>query len=260
MPIDLSGVLAKIDRAYEHVQALDREIESFVQRYPYGMRVDSDADGRRKVGYLEIYRGWDDPARFGTIIGDAASNFRSSLDHLVRSVAITTLNKTDFEKWEHRLAYPICTTEELWDKEIAGHRLEGIPEPVRAEIGKRQPYKAGNPAKHYLAVLQWINDRDKHRLVHTVAGFVLPESLNFRPAVPAGSEWNIPKGPHTEDGAELFEVVLPEPIPDMEIQADVRVLVQLRECSITTEDVRETLKKIGAAARAITRSVTNAVG
>src|SRR5204862_8169161 len=84
--LDLSGAHAKLDRAYEHLQALNAEIERWVARYPYGLRHEVGDEGREHVGFLEVYRR-PDSAQFGLLIGDCAHNLRSALDHLAFAAA-----------------------------------------------------------------------------------------------------------------------------------------------------------------------------
>lgn len=258
MSLDLTGVYAKLDRAYEHLHALDEEARKFVRTYPYGVRQQIENEGRRHISTLDIFRE-PDPTAFGVLIGDCAGNLRAALDHLVFAVGRVNLSGADFQTWGHRLAFPICTSPKAWESELKGHRLEGIPDPVQAEIKRRQPYITDNPAEHApLAVLQWINDRDKHRLVHTVAGYVLPAQINFTPEIPAGTDFYFGAPPYTESGAEILSFDLPEPIPHMQVKFQMMLQISLRETAVT-EDVRELLLQAGQTAQRIVANIAKLV-
>ena len=242
--IDVSGVTAKVERAYDHLQSLQEQTVQFVKRYPYGLVMKVDADGRRHSGILEIYR-QPDHAAFGLLIGDCASNLRAALDHLVYAVARMALSASDLQRWETFLQFPICDSEDAWEHALQRHRLEGVSDAVRTEIKRRQPYLTDKTPDHApLAALRWLNDRDKHRLLLTVAGYVQATELRFDPAVPAGSWFNTPPILHTESGAQVYAVELSQPIPEMKVQGNLTLRIQVREAPFS-EDVRELLLQAG---------------
>jgi hypothetical protein len=254
MSVDLTGVHAKIDRAYEHLHALDEEARKFLRRYPYGVRQECQLEGRRHISTMEIFREPDTPT-FGLLIGDCANNLRCALDHLVSAVARDTLTAKAFRQYEQALAFPICASPAEWAEALRRHRLEGMPASALAEIERRQPYQTRNPPQQApLALLQWINNRDKHRLLHTVAGYLAPAQIDFTPEVPAGSQWRFGRPPYTESGTEILSVELPHPIPDMQMKFQLMLQISLREAPVT-EDVREVLLQAGQTVQRIVAEV-----
>jgi hypothetical protein len=246
MGLDLSGVNAKIERAYAHLQALDAEIETWIRSYPYGLRHDVEDEGREHAGVLEVYLP-PDGQKLGLLVGDSVQNFRSALDHLVYTVAKDSLDEEGLAAVEGRLAFPICTSEAAWETELAKGRLDGLSGEVQAVIQRRQPYHALDPTAHDLAVLHWLNNRDKHRVLHAFAAFPRLESLAFIPELPGPNSGGVAPGPY-QDGAEVFRVRTGQPSPHMQVQAMMLVQVRVRDAP-EHEEVRELLGRIGASVR-----------
>lgn len=187
MALDLTGVNAKINRAYEHLQTLHEEIEIWAHTDPYGMRQKVSDDGREHSLTLLVHRYPDSPA-FGLLVGDCAQNMRSVLDHLVFAVASDVLSEQELADAEEGLAFPICTTQGAWESAIARGRLRGIEGEVLAAIQKRQPYDTPNRGEQaggpLLSALHWLNNRDKHRVLHALAAFPTMAEIRFTPDLP----------------------------------------------------------------------------
>jgi hypothetical protein len=64
--------------------------------------------------------------------------------------------------------FPICTTAEAFNQQLARHRLDGVPSDAIAEIDALQPYRDGQDAKqHVLSMIDDFCNVDKHRRVLT---------------------------------------------------------------------------------------------
>src|SRR5690606_6142774 len=86
---------------------------------------------------------------------------RCVLDHLVYSAAATHAGNPTPPQGG-RLAMPIVTTEELWQKNL--HRLEGVPEDVIEYFRSKQPFATHtNSRESPLWLLHRLNNVDKHR-------------------------------------------------------------------------------------------------
>jgi hypothetical protein len=262
MALDLSGVQAKIKRAFEHLQVLDAEIEAWAHSYPYGLREEKRDEGRERVGLLEIYSRPTDP-RFGLLIGDIAHNFRSALDQLAYAVSIDGLRAKglptkEFAKAEGRIAFPICTVRDAWTTALAQGKLEGASGGVLAKIERHQPLHADDPTTHDLHVLHWLNNRDKHRLLHAVAAFPEIQALNFIPELPGPSEGRIfpAPGPY-DDGAEVYTIKTPESSADVDMTCELLVQIRIGDAPVS-EEVRETFPKLGQTIQRIISDVAKA--
>ena len=81
MKATTSGVKAKIARAHEHVQTLDREIKGLIDSYPYKIGYEYKRQSFEHIWTLQNSPPHI-PKRINIIIGDVVYNFRSTLDHL----------------------------------------------------------------------------------------------------------------------------------------------------------------------------------
>jgi len=117
-PLDLSSVIAKIRRANEHLQILNKEIDDFIDPNLYKVRTETYRHGRERRQYLRRqieelgllnafpFRQIDDDTlelrplvdyksvlatvpvnvpsdQWGTLIGDVIHNTRGALDNLI---------------------------------------------------------------------------------------------------------------------------------------------------------------------------------
>src|SRR6478735_5506296 len=86
MAASLEGCRAKLRRAEHHLQVAEGKFAAFRERHPIRITVDRDL---YQSAY--VFRAWDvrepDPD-WALIIGDAAHNARSALDHLAYQLLI----------------------------------------------------------------------------------------------------------------------------------------------------------------------------
>jgi hypothetical protein len=111
-----------------------------------------------------------------------------------------------------------------------------------------------------LFAVNWINNRDKHRLVHTVAAVagLTRARLAFNPGIPADkivrSEFS--NAPFAEDGAQVFRLDLVDPIPNVDVDLDIALQIFIRDVS-TTQDIRELLLEAGQHVQRIVANVAS---
>jgi hypothetical protein len=189
----LDGPIAKLDRAKVHFQALNKSIGAFKRSKTQDFIVSEfDPDTGEKAINLKILKEPKNPD-WGLILGDMVHNLRSALDHLVWQLVILNGKKP-----RRQNQFPIIGTKnEYWEvpanrsESVRDRMLAGVSEDHRAFIDMVQPFNAGDDApqnsRTSLALLSWISNADKHRVIH--AGFVLTE----------------------EPSPELFDVVSPHP-------------------------------------------------
>lgn len=250
---DLAGVGAKTDRGFEHLQTLSDAVDRYMKRHPYGFGHRVEDEGRRHVGMLQVYLPLRLNHQVGVLIGDVAHQFRSALDHLVVGFARRHLSPERFAELERNLAFPICTDDAFWKAALGRGRLEGLPERLVAEIESRQPYRTDDPPENaLLAQLQWLNDRDKHRLLVPVGAFTLPTEIGFNPPPPPGKHTlTVTPPPYTNVMTQVFELTLEEPIPNMRVYLNFVEQVFVSERPFR-QDIRQTLEYIGTLIRRIT--------
>lgn len=145
MAADLSGVWAKIERADEHFDLLEREIRAFTDRNPQPIGV--------SIPYFDAESGWftvyaieaePAPPRLGVILGDLVHDTRSALDHLIWQLVI--LNGATPKRSN---VFPLTLSEAGWDNAIRRRLLQGVSTKHRAIIKRVQPYQGPNgPERH----------------------------------------------------------------------------------------------------------------
>ncbi|HEY7097450.1 MAG TPA: hypothetical protein VH437_12045 [Terriglobales bacterium] len=99
------------------------------------------------------------PDEIPLIIGDAIQNLRSSLDYLVWELVLAANNvPTD------KNMFPICSTEDAFNNQVARHRLDGVPVDAIAEIKALQPYHYGQQwEKAPIQAIDTFCNVNKHR-------------------------------------------------------------------------------------------------
>ena len=170
---DLSSVRAKIDRAAEHLAALDAIV---------GPGAEGECELRQELdpvqkGHKIVYVSLPNLDRpdLGTMFGDFIHNTRSALDHLV--CAVLRMNNKRIRGFHE---YPFCVTRNQFILDVAGRDVDkrgpsclaGMTGDQIGKIALHQPYIRGDARKArrsplYLLHLAW--NVDKHRRIHAGA-------------------------------------------------------------------------------------------
>jgi hypothetical protein len=123
----------------------------------------------------------DTPQEWGLLVGDFAHNARSALDHLAWQVVLFGGGNPD-----DRTGFPITLRRGDWLGQVA--KLDGAQPDHVALIEKEQPFhrrdlygkeNISGSMEHPLAVLNFLNNVDKHRV------------LNTTPAAVRGFGWDV---------------------------------------------------------------------
>ena len=209
---DLRGVIAKLDRAEEHLGALDASIKDVL--YGEGDPIVEEFD-LEKQWYIARFRiGSEIPERrWGILLGDAVQNLRAALDHLVYQLAILSGNNPA----RSRTQWPIVSSYDDYWKGSGGGRprrdidLEGVNEEFRKLIDDFQPCSRG-PREEFMEnasvafkFLGDLSNTDKHRIMN--ASVLRPRNGTTWPDPPGSPvEVRWPKaGPKLlQDGTELY--------------------------------------------------------
>jgi hypothetical protein len=155
----------KTRRAKEHLDALKREVDAFVESKPYTVSTQDDFDAGKHIITLDFQ-----PAPIwpiGAIAGDFISCLRSSLDHLVYGLIVANSGKRSNTSY-----FPIIgefTDETLSTIDNATRGM--LPEAVSI-VKLYQPYHHGNAYEStHLWRLNKLWNIDKHRYVPFHCGF-----------------------------------------------------------------------------------------
>ncbi len=163
-PLNLTGALGKLDRAAEHVRCLVGEVDAFQNDNP--LRTFAEFEGGRD--FLVKVRVPQTPdLRWGVMLGDAVHNLRSALDHaaweLVQRNVRAGFKPALTEKQERSIQYPIGDDRARFD---AAPILRFLTTRQIALLRRYQPYRRPWPEASPLSELAWLDNTDKHRIVH----------------------------------------------------------------------------------------------
>jgi hypothetical protein len=176
------GIRLKRKRGWEHLNALEAEMDAFLTRddpRPYGVQIDFN----RQTSILTIsvkVETAPDPM-WGVRIGEILHNFRSALDHLAFELYVISNRKRRPSKTD-KIKFPIYWDAKGFDKRGRDQYLKNIRSNAVQLIRAEQPFPiqdggTGEEAHSPLWHLKELNDWDKHRTLH-VTGTLL-ESFRF---------------------------------------------------------------------------------
>lgn len=169
----LTNPRAKLARAYENLQTLDRDAAHFFATEPYEVVIECDLKSREQLARTYIRK--KPPPRLGCILGDVLANTRNALDSLTHELARLSgapdTNKVTFPVWARETEASATKIEKTLGKLAPRHR---------ARILEAQPYTAGHDFRqHYIYMLAGLVNRDKHRVIHATLGYVTSYPPSF---------------------------------------------------------------------------------
>jgi hypothetical protein len=233
MPLDLTGVNAKLGRAKDHIQAVKDEVMSWQDGSPYSIAKESNADFTRWALVMKLMKPPDllqrNLLRWTLIIGDAVNNLRSALDHLVYAIAVHE-SSSNPPLNEKQLAFPICDTAE--DFKGSARRIKTLTFDVRTAIESVQPYNRPHPVlPALLAILRDFNNTDKHKLLRLAYSATSEGQVSWQ-WEGAPSEQPVPTSVEAntgdlKDGTEVLAITLDRPSPNMQCKYDIQIIIAL---------------------------------
>ena len=161
----LESVDAKLDRAHEHLDIINRDIESFIKgtRYKFVPKTNPQTNEAWLVWWME--EPLHPPMSISVEIGEFLYNLRSALDNLV--CALVRRTKNTYGASCSGNAFLIHTNCDNFDNE-APRALKGVPPAARTLIHGLQPYSRGAQTADIdpLNILNALRNRDTHRALH----------------------------------------------------------------------------------------------
>ncbi|HEX6665787.1 MAG TPA: hypothetical protein VF081_04260 [Solirubrobacterales bacterium] len=234
----LAGCEAKLDRAEDLRAQLEKEVETFFkENAPW---VDGDWRPKKREYALIARVPKEPPLHWGVLLGDWAHNLRSALDHLMWQLVLLRDGEPT-----RRTQFPIFTNRARY-RLLGRPMIDGVKRKDRGTLERLQPYKAGLPKfVHPLALLAWISNLDKHRIVHPTLlhlGGEWEGIEDFRPNEDAGEIEKViwPRGSWTfREGKELVRLRLAPsgPAPSVDQPESWGVAIDLAERSIGLRDL-----------------------
>ena len=194
MPLSLDGPWAKVERAVEHLRALDLGCKVFVQTKPYYVAAEFDAEADRHAILLRVRERV--PIALSVIVGDFLHDLRSALDQAAWLLACRSTPAD--ELWKPNIAQTISWPFVDDPAKLQHHGLGcRVADDALAVLERAQPYHETQRARalHQLNALWNI---DKHRVVHGGWGQIDLSGVSF-----------VPRAIHIEESASHHEVVWP---------------------------------------------------
>jgi len=163
----LDGPLQKLQRADEHIDALDRELKTWERSHPnpIGVTFQGHTDQTGNVFRFDFR---EPPTHTGLIFGDAVTNMRSALDHVTWQLALSNCGESTTPY--KRTAFPIQNDPESWES-TALDVLRHVRPEAWDLIESLQPYHGFDwPDLGWLRYINELANADKHRATPFVAG------------------------------------------------------------------------------------------
>ncbi len=225
----LESTHLKLDRAWQHLTALEDKVEEFLRRGSH--EFDYRFDENLRMFYVWVTPTEKPPPQWSIEVGDVLHNLNSALDHLVCSLARLTVADDECRTTE----FPIYTTRDLFESKRQ-RALVNVSQEARDIIEELQPFQApDNPDMHILEILRRFHNIDKHRRLHLVASnarqaLYTPSHPDIEPIrMYAGpvrqrtelAAFHVPR--HIEgigkvDIDAVFDVVIDEPVGPLDFQ------------------------------------------
>ena len=208
----LTGVYSKLARAKELIDQIAEEEKSFL---PSAVRAEETRSKDGKEFRLHVFAQKELPQRFSILAGEVVHQLRSSLDHIVWAIALrNTPNPAQ------RLQFPIFKTDSDFNNAL--NNLRDIGTTAIDIIRAMQPYNADEPVSAGLAVLQSLNNADKHRLlIVTMTAAEIGNDVGVIPGstpVEIARIWGGERVNVTAQGALAFAIDFSAPSLDVKIE------------------------------------------
>jgi hypothetical protein len=248
----LEGVRAKLERAEESIEELEREFGAFLAGNPY------EIPGKfypKRSEYVFRFRVIEPlPLRWGVLVGEIVHDLRSALDHLLWQLVILDGGgpgkHTQFPIFNRFADYRRLA---LVGTQRSPPMLKGLGGTLRsghvAAITRTQPYRRPNGfTTHPLWLLARLSNIDKHQLLHTTAHIVEGAHLGWRGVRDVAAVHDVSKVVRVpiQDGAVLARLrIQPSgPHPEMHVkpQLTLSVVFKGRERVINRKRVYPALR------------------
>jgi hypothetical protein len=170
----------KIERANKHIAELEDAILQSGVLHGKTARANMDAEPGEPFlhfGSFNVYA-----PEIPAMIGDAAHNLRSALDHLAyHLVWVGTDNgEVRSQGWE-KIQFPIAHSADSYKSDRTAGKVQGMERKAIEAIDALKPYKGGNEP---LWLLNKIDNADKHSFILPIGEDVIIAGVSLRASEP----------------------------------------------------------------------------
>lgn len=156
----MESVDAKMIRAFEHLETLERETQEYLATIKPTMVLKTSPNEPWPwiVMWVNDYIA---PIRLSVLLGDCVHNMRSALDNLICGLARTV----DPYCGCKGMAFPFRENQADWDANVQ-RNLAGVPQEACKIIEELQPWRDTSSTPNPLLMLNKLSNIDKHRHCH----------------------------------------------------------------------------------------------
>jgi hypothetical protein len=245
------GIIAKLERAKEHLERLHGEVDTFLDGKPHSYWAKPDFYAGRYALHVTINQ--EPPAPLSVTCGDFVHCLRSALDHLICGAVPKITKRTSFPIYRDGDDF-LCGVE-LPAKRKQWGPLTGLDPDgeMFALVKTLQPYAGPHGYEaHFLHVLAELSNADKHRailasaaanrMIDTAALWVRGKDIicsdaEYALGTPLINGAKVAWGTLTVVGAE----------PEMEMEGDLPVDIAFGPVLVRLEGLEEVRKGVGDA-------------
>jgi hypothetical protein len=183
----LGDARAKLEQARHHLRALKAGADAIAgDPDRHCILADYDTDEDRYVVYSKMS---EDPLpNLSLGLGDLIHCARGALDFTAWQLAIKHLGREPTEDEGRQIQFPITESPDRFERSRA---RPYFADDVAQEVLRFQPHSPEHIRGQQLGTLQWVSNRDKHRLVVPLVALINPPLLpeyNFESKLPRGTE------------------------------------------------------------------------
>lgn len=224
----LTGPRAKLDWGQEHLKSLNTEIRRFLNKDPYRVTRQGDADIGQYQWTVRIAK-QPQLRRWGLMAGDCVHNLRSALDH-------TTWTLAGSDPADNITQFPIFDDPDTFQSK-GKWRVKRLRPSESALVEWLQPYRRSHGAVDLLALLANLDNIDKHRAIQVVSSVMRESKIEFRrPADRSGQRklirirhhHNVAYGPFA-DGDIIADALVVSPKTGMRVKGEFTFDIALGE-------------------------------
>ena len=213
------------------------EWAAFLTKDPYDSGVHVDNEGNGTVWIEQIER---PPPTLGVLFGEYFYNLRTALDYCVYDVAIHD-SKSNPPPNETSLQFPIYSNPDTWTKNE--YRIKPLSEEHRGWLKAIQPCFRRDERPR-MDSLDWLNrlaNRDRHRQLHVVGGYISESSPVVYVSDPAASVFfeDVDPSAFVEDYAEVARFKVVPHTPENKVEANPNTALDIEIEEMVRERVPE---------------------
>jgi hypothetical protein len=208
--------LRKLAWAEHHLDTLDGEVRSFLERQPYTIVTKPGADHTR---YEFIFDFEEHPFdRWSHIVGDVLANLRNALDHAVYELGVHEAGGNVPENGD-RLMFPI--TRSLNDFRKVRWRIETLSDDAIDQIEALQPYHHP-PGIDHSTIWHFSegHNRDKHRSLRVTVAALHDATTLVEGLIPGQTATFSLDSVAPEMGAPFMHLALDRPNPNVKMHVN----------------------------------------